>query len=108
MYFSYFDTEFSSDRIVKKHVQTLAKYRAQVEKVVHDHDTAQPEYSLTHAANPAVHDQLDDVQKDFKGIKHLILIGIGGSNLGTEAVHQLLGEKKVRLHSLDTIAAYQI
>ena len=108
MYFSYFDTEFSSDRTVKKHVQTLAKYRAQVGKVVRDHDTAQPEYSLTHAANPAVHDQLDDVQKDFKGIKHLILIGIGGSNLGTEAVHQLLGEKKVRLHSLDTIAAYQI
>jgi glucose-6-phosphate isomerase len=108
MYFSYFDTEFSNDRVIQKHVKKLKPYRAQVNKVVHEHNTAQPEYSLIHAADPAVHDKLEIVQKQFKGIKHLILIGIGGSNLGTEAVHQLLGEKKVKLHSLDTIAAYQI
>jgi glucose-6-phosphate isomerase len=55
-----------------------------------------------------VHDVIDSVKKDFKGIKHLILIGIGGSNLGTQAIHELLGEQKVQLHALDTIAPYQI
>jgi len=108
MYFSYFDTEFSNDRVLKKHVKKLSAYRTQVDQVVHDHDTAQSEYSLVHAANPAVHDKLEAIQTEFKGVKHLILIGIGGSNLGTEAVHQLLGQKKVQLHSLDTIAPYQI
>jgi len=108
MYFSYYDTEFSSDRVIKKHQKSLDAYRTQVTQVVNEHDTTRPEYSLVYAENSAVHDKLGDVQKQFKGIKHLILIGIGGSNLGTEAVHQLLGEQKVRLHSLDTIAPYQI
>jgi len=108
MYFSYFDTEFSSDRILKKHTKALTAYRAKVAKVVADHDSTKPEYSLVHAADPAVHDTLEAVSRQLKGIKHLIVIGIGGSNLGTEAVHQLLGEKKVQLHSLDTIAPYQI
>jgi glucose-6-phosphate isomerase len=108
MYFSYFDTEFSNEQVIKKHVKTLGTYRIQVTQVVKDRDAAQSEYSLAYAADPALHDKLDDLYKEFKGIKHLILIGIGGSNLGTEAVHQLLGEKKVQLHSLDTIAAYQV
>ena len=108
MYFSYFDTEFSNDRILKKHTKALTKYRAKVAKIVSDHDSSKAEYSLVHAADPAVHDLVESTSKDFKGIKHLVLIGIGGSNLGTEAVHQLLGERKVKLHSLDTIAAYQV
>lgn len=108
MYFSYFDTEFSNDRVIKKHVKTLVKYRTKVATIIAEHDDSQSEYSLVHAADPAVHDTIDSVRKQFKGIKHLVLIGIGGSNLGTEAVHQLLGEKKVVLHTLDTVAPYQI
>ena len=108
MFFSYFDTEFSSDRVLRKHAKALTKYRASVAQVVDEHDNTRPEYSLVHAADPAVHDTIDQVRKQFTGIKHLVLIGIGGSNLGTEAVHQLLGEKKVKLHSLDTIAPYQV
>lgn len=108
MYFSYFDTEFSNDRLIKKHVHALKQYRSKVSQVALNHDNTQPEYSLVHAANPQMHDTIDAVRTRFKGIKHLILIGIGGSNLGTQAVHQLLGEKRVQLHSLDTIAPYQI
>jgi len=108
MYFSYFDTEFSNDKLIKKHVKQLAGYRAHVAGVVDKRNSAMPEYSLVHAADPALHDTLDQVRTQFKGIKHLILIGIGGSTLGTEAVHQLLSEGKVRLHCLDTVAPYQI
>jgi len=108
MNFSYFDTEFSSDRLIKKHTKKLAKYRAHVDQVFSDRDTAKPEYSLVHAADPVLHDTLDTVRTQFKGIKHLILIGIGGQNLSVQAVHELLGEQKVQLHTLDTVAPYQI
>lgn len=108
MYFSYFDTEFSNDRVLNKHAKALTTYRAAVATVVAEHNDTKPEYSLVHAADPAVHDMIDSVRQDFKGLKHVVLIGIGGSTLGTEAVHELLGEQKVQLHSLDTIAPYQI
>ena len=38
-------------------------------------------------------------KKQFKGIKHLVLVGIGGSNLGTEAIHLwLITEKLSCIH----------
>jgi glucose-6-phosphate isomerase len=112
MLFSYFDVGFTTakgfERGVAKNVRTLSSYRTKVAKVITQHDNKHPEYSLVHAADASVHDTVDSIRQDFVGIKHLILIGIGGSNLGTEAVHALLGEGKVQLHSLDTIAPYQI
>lgn len=108
MYFSYFDTEFSSDRVLKKHIKSLDQYRNKIQQVVSSHDNSKPEYSLVHAANPSIHDQLESLHHHFSDIKHLILVGIGGSNLGTEAVHELLGERKVQLHTIDAIAPYQV
>lgn len=111
MLFSYFDTGVSArsvDRAVAKNAKTLGPYRTKVAKVIAQNDKKHPEYSLVHAADAAVHDVVHDVRTQFKGIKHLVLIGIGGSNLGTEAVHALLGESKVKLHSLDTVAPYQV
>ncbi len=112
MLFSYFDVGFATAKGfqwgIAKNVKALSAYRTKVAKVIAQHDNKHPEYSLVHAADAAAHDVIDGVRQDFAGIKHLILIGIGGSNLGTEAVHALLGEKKVQLHSLDTIAPYQV
>ena len=112
MLFSYFDVGFSSAKAVErsfaKHVRTLSGYRTKVAKVVAQHDNKHPEYALVHAKAVTVHDTIDAVRKQFDGIKHLVLVGIGGSNLGTEAVHELLGEKKVQLHTLATVAPYQI
>ncbi len=108
MYLSYFDVETVTDKTVSIGVKKLRSYRDKVQKVAQEDDSTAPEYSLVHAKNPAVHDQLEVLKKQFKGIKHLILIGIGGSNLGTEAVHQVLDNGQVTLHSLDTVAAYDI
>jgi glucose-6-phosphate isomerase len=112
MLFSYFDVGFATakgfERGIATNVKALSGYRTKVSKVIAQHDNKHPEYSLVHAVDPAVHDVINSVRKDFSKIKHLVLIGIGGSNLGTEAVHQLLGEQKVQLHSLDTIAPYQV
>lgn len=112
MLFSYFDVGFATAKGfewgIARNVKALRTYRTKVAKVIAQHDNKHPEYSLVHAADAAVHDVVDSVRNDFAGIKHLVLIGIGGSNLGTEAVHELLGEGKVQLHSLDTIAPYQV
>ena len=108
MYFSSFDVDSVTEGVIKNGVKKLEKYRARVQQVVEKNDDSKPEYSLIHAQNPAVHDTLDAVVKQYKGIQHLIVIGIGGSNLGLEAVHCILGEQKVVLHTLDTVSSIEL
>ncbi len=44
----------------------------------------------------------------LKKPKHVVLVGIGGSSLGTEAVHALLdNEQTAQLHILDTLAPHE-
>lgn len=108
MYLSYFDIETVNEAELKKGQKKIKAYREKVNQVFQTNDSTQPEYSLVHAQNPIVHDKIDVIKKQFNGIKHLVLIGIGGSNLGTEAIHSVLDEGKVTLHSLDTISAHEI
>ena len=108
MNFSYFDTEITDNAQIEKEVKKLRRYRELVATTIDEHDTSQHEYALAHVADPTLHDTVDATKKAFKKIKHLILIGIGGSNLGTQAVHDVLGEEGVTLHTLDTIAPHLI
>ncbi|MCA9362040.1 hypothetical protein KC906_01575 [Candidatus Kaiserbacteria bacterium] len=108
MYLSYFDDESISAKKIANSVKKLSDYRKAIAAVVHAHDNSRAEYSLVHAQDPSVHDTIDALKKQFKGISHLVLIGIGGSNLGTEAVHRALDTGKVTLHSLDTVSAHEI
>jgi len=108
MHFSYFDTEIDDEAVVEREVKKLTKYREQVATTIAEHDASQPEYSLSHLADPALYDTLEALKKEFKGVKHVIVVGIGGSNLGVEAIHEVLDTGKVKLHSLDTIAPYQL
>ncbi len=108
MYFSYFDHKALDEKTIAAGVKKLKAYREVVQKIIAENDNSRPEYSLVHASNPAVHDTIDEIVKKYKGIQHLILIGIGGSNLGTMAIHDVLGEDKVQLHTLDTVSAFEI
>jgi glucose-6-phosphate isomerase len=108
MYFSYFDAESVDEKVIASGVKKLSGYREKVQDVITNHDSTQPEYSLVHVQDPTLHDTLDVLKKQFKGIKHLVLVGIGGSNLGAEAVHKVLNTGTVELHSLDTVSAHDI
>jgi len=109
MQFTYFDTAIADDKILQNTVKKLRKYRADVAKVIADHDIGRPEYALAHVAEPDLSVTIDNIKKQYKGIKHLVLVGIGGSSLGVEAVQAALGGGAgVQLHTLDTIAPYQI
>jgi glucose-6-phosphate isomerase len=108
MFYSHFDVTTVTPESQSRGTKKLKNYREQVQKIVNNNNNKKPEYSLAHVKQPSLHDNIEAVKKEYKGIKHLILVGIGGSNLGTEAVHEALGDSGVQLHSLDTIAAYQI
>lgn len=108
MQFSYFDAEAVDEAAIARGVKKLARYRKHVREVVDERNDNVPEYSLVHPSDPAMHDTIDTLRESFKGIKHLVLVGIGGSNLGTEAVHEALDDAGVTLHSLDTISSHAI
>jgi len=71
-------------------------------------DATKSEYSLFHAKEYALHETLETVKKEFKNVKQVILIGIGGSSLGLEAVHSVLDTGASKLTVLDTVSAYNL
>lgn len=93
---------------LKREVNKLSRYREEVLQKVSEFDDTAPEYSLAYIAHPEVKDTLAFVKKEFKSVKHLLLIGIGGSSLGVEAVHSVLDKGDVKLTVLDTIAANEM
>ena len=108
MRLSFFDGEVAAPKTVLIEVKKLKAYRENVNKVIATNNEKRPEYSLIHAAQPALHDELAALKKRFSKIKHLVLIGIGGSSLGVEAVHSVLDTGAIKLSVLDTISAYEI
>jgi glucose-6-phosphate isomerase len=108
MYLSNFDINTVTEKTLSGGLKKLNKYREEVQRVVKENDSTKPEYSLAHIQSPELHDTIDALKKKFKGIKHLVLVGIGGSNLGTEALHQTVDVGKVKLHSLDTDSAHSM
>lgn len=72
-----------------KEEKQLAAYRVEVARVVRERDAAAPEYSLAYAT-PEVVANVRAVTKRFKGLRRVIVVGIGGSSLAIEAVHDAL------------------
>lgn len=108
MRFSNFDDSRITKTLIAKGLKDAAKYREEVSAIVSKQNSKRPEYALAHAFSPAMSDTISDISKQFKGIKHLVVVGIGGSNLGLEAIHTALGQDKVKLSVLDTIAPYEM
>lgn len=108
MRLSFFDNDIVSQASVEKDIKKLGVYRASVREVFTQKNAKAPEYSLVHASSETLHDEITKVVKQYKGIKHLVVVGIGGSSLGLEAVHSVLDTGKVKLTVLDTIAANEM
>jgi glucose-6-phosphate isomerase len=108
MRLSFADYSVFTPAQLEREVKKLSRYREEVLQKVSDFDDTTPEFSLVYAAHPEVKDTLEFIKKEFKAVKHVLLVGIGGSSLGVEAVHSVLGEGAVKLTVLDTIAANEI
>ncbi len=88
---------FHHDEFSKRRTKTLhakaAQYRRKLKKWSKTPSVTAPEYALFVAGDTAYQKNIQRSLKNFKGIQHVILVGIGGSSLGTEAVYQALAYK---------------
>jgi len=108
MQYSYFDDQKISEKKIKAELLKLKPYRNEVNILKDEKDCDYPESSLYYLRDEKLQSDLKEIKDKFKKTKYLLLIGIGGSSLGTEAIFQALDEGKVDLTVLDTISAYKI
>lgn len=80
----------SSIKVLEKKV---SKYTKDFLNKTTDYSYGVNESSLTIAGDEAYHREIKKALSTFLGIKHVVLIGIGGSSLGTEAVYHALKTK---------------
>ncbi len=77
-------------RVLEKKVRT---YTSKISKIVKNKDYTFHESALAISSDDKYQKSLKKALASFTGVKHVILVGIGGSSLGTEAVYQALAWK---------------
>lgn len=90
-------------KLPAKDEMRLDQYRNHVEEISEAFDTTAPEYSLYYAAKEGYLEALMQLVSPFKKQRFVLVVGIGGSSLGLEAVHTALGEGEVQLGLVDMI-----
>ncbi len=107
MQITYFDGAHITEGGQTRGIKQLTPYQAEIEQVGKAHDRTRPEYALFHAATTDVHETLERVVKSSHKVKHVLVIGIGGSSLGLEAIYAAVPTKRL-LTVLDTTTAPNI
>lgn len=71
----------------------LGSYREHLERVVSEGDLVAKEASLCLPTDTVIQTLVNDLVSRYKTeqLRHIIVIGIGGSNLGTQAIYNALG-----------------
>lgn len=87
----------------------LDEYRASVRAVVESANFSQSESSLATYADELMRSNVIKVADHFGRVSDVVLVGIGGSSLGTEAIHAALEHDiTARLHVLDTVSDHKL
>ncbi len=109
MQITYFDKQQISAKTIKIGAKKLNDYRAHVQDVIEQADDSKPEYSLALWKDELMLANVYEVVSSFKPVKHVVLVGIGGSSLGTEAIHSVLSDvNSPALHVLDAASAHDL
>ena len=108
MNISYFDDVRVTNKKIAVALKTLQVYRETINDYVERGVLTVPECSLYYLKDSSLHITLARLEKKYKKIKHLILVGIGGSSLGLEAVHAVLNRGQVELSVLDTVSVERL
>jgi glucose-6-phosphate isomerase len=92
MQFDYNNTTALSEHEILKEGERLIPYIEQVKNVCLRYDYDVPEASLVLPAEDSFLKQSTDLAKKFRSssLKLVVVIGIGGSNLGTQAIYEAL------------------
>lgn len=108
MFINYFDDKRVSETALNKKLKALTAYRQKIKAGEQENDIKIPEASLYYCKDFSLHETVANIKKQFKAVDHVVLVGIGGSSLGTEAVHAVLNQGKAKLTVLDTVSAYKL
>jgi glucose-6-phosphate isomerase len=85
---------FHHSSFSKKRQKALEKkahsYTGRIVRLLKKNDYSVPESALMVARDEKYHASIKKSLARFKGVRHVVLVGIGGSSLGTEAVYQAL------------------
>jgi glucose-6-phosphate isomerase len=105
MNISYFDDARVTEKLLRQKERQLLPYRERIAEADATQNTQIPEYSLYYAKDAALHEAVGQAERKAKGLKYVLLIGIGGQSLATEAVHAVLASAKgAKLLVLDTVS----
>lgn len=102
MFTSHFDS-LTLKAVPAKDHKRLDTYRTYVEEALDTKNYSVPEASLYYSTDEALLASLQQSVAPFRKHKYVVVIGIGGSALGLEAVHEALGEGEVQLGIIDMI-----
>lgn len=112
MEISYSDAEYINKENVGNSMAALKGYRDEVWQIVEQADFRKSPSSLATYKDEAMLDELKQVVDPLLGARHVIVVGIGGSDLGTRAIHQALSagnaKQKARFHGLNTSSEQSI
>ena len=105
---AYFDAEYINKRNVGASMDNLEPYRDTISEVIGSADFRKSPSSLATYRDAEMLESILNVTESLMGAEHVIVVGIGGSDLGTRAIHQVLsaGDAKqtARLHTLGTVS----
>lgn len=101
---SEFSNTLTSKNFTKVTTDRLREYTTLIKKLRKQNDYELHEASLFVPGNTEYQSRIQSALKPYKQVQHVVLVGIGGSSLGTEAVyHALKTEKTPLLHVIDSI-----
>ncbi len=103
MHISYFDDARLKERQLIQNKKSLQVYRTEIQEAEKQFNLEVPEASLYYAKDLALHRAVETASQRAKHIRLVILVGIGGSSLGVEAVHGILSDHTRELFVLDTV-----
>ncbi len=78
----------------KNFAKNARAYVKDISSIVDSHTYRRHESALAIASDKKYQNKVARLAKKFKGVKHVILVGIGGSSLGTEAIYDALKDDK--------------
>ena len=105
MKFNYQNTSNISEKDITKAIKQLGGYFDDLKKATKDDGYTANEASLYLPFDKDLRNQVKKVvkEKSSSNLREVMVVGIGGSNLGTWAVYDAISPRKVRLSFYDTV-----
>lgn len=79
-----------SQTIIRSHVEQLYTYADALEQVLSNPSYSTPESALRAPFDTQLHASVHEIRTRFPNISHVLLVGIGGSDMGVRAVYEAL------------------